>query len=77
MTNQLTLLETMSPRDYQAIRLMLGSDSWQESPGFMVLAQLPTLIYASFEKCYLTRAGLSLADIYDGQYKHCDAYMVA
>src|SRR6201986_2003763 len=33
MTDQLELLETMSPKEYQEIRLQLGNGSGQESPG--------------------------------------------
>ncbi len=39
MTDQLDLLETMSPKEYQEIRLQLGNGSGQESPGFRVLAE--------------------------------------
>lgn len=39
MTAQLALLETMSPKDYQEIRLLLGNGSGQESPGFRVLCR--------------------------------------
>ena len=34
MTAQLDMLETMSPKEYQQIRLQLGNGSGQESPGF-------------------------------------------
>lgn len=77
MTTQLTLLETMSPRDYQAIRLMLGAGSGQESPGFRVLIKMPSELYRTFQENYLDRAQLTLEDIYDVNYHHCDAYMVA
>ena len=33
MTEQLSLLETMSPKEYQEIRVQLGNGSGQESPG--------------------------------------------
>ena len=37
MTAQLDVLETMSPREYQEIRLQLGNGLGQESPGFQTL----------------------------------------
>src|SRR5258708_30502836 len=37
MTAQLDLLETMSPKEYQQIRLQLGNGSGQHSPGFKQL----------------------------------------
>lgn len=77
MTQQLCLLETMSPLDYQTIRLMLGAGSGQESPGFRVLLQLPPQIFGSFCESYLVRDNLSIEDIYDKKYSHCDAYMIA
>src|SRR6267154_2886562 len=40
MTEQLGLLETMSPKEYQEIRLQLGHGSGQESPGFRVLLKM-------------------------------------
>jgi len=41
MSEQLSLLETMSPHDYQSIRLQLGNGSGQESPGFRTLMKIP------------------------------------
>ena len=37
MIQQIALLEIMSPKEYQEIRLRLGNGSGQESPGFRVL----------------------------------------
>src|SRR5438270_12149857 len=37
MIEQIGLLETMSPKEYQAIRQRLGNGSGQESPGFRTL----------------------------------------
>src|SRR6202051_4987643 len=37
MIQQIALLETMSPKEYQAIRTRLGNGSGQESPGFGVI----------------------------------------
>lgn len=77
MTDQLALLETMSPFDYQSIRLQLGNGSGQESPGFQLLLTMPQPLWARYKACYLEPAGRSVADVYDIGYSHDDAYMVA
>jgi tryptophan 2,3-dioxygenase len=75
MTQQLDLLETMSPKEYQQIRLQLGNGSGQESPGFRVLLNMPPLLWPTFEQQYLQ--GRTVRDIYDAGYAHDDAYVVA
>lgn len=77
MTEQLALLETMSPKEYQEIRLKLGNGSGQESPGFRVLLKMYLPIWNSFKAHYLDKHGLSIEKIYDSEYTHGDAYMVA
>jgi tryptophan 2,3-dioxygenase len=76
MTDQLGLLETMSPKEYQEIRLQLGNGSGQESPGFRVLLHMPKELWASYEAQYL-RDGRTVRDVYDTGYDHDDAYVVA
>ena len=76
MTEQLGLLETMSPKEYQEIRLQLGNGSGQESPGFRVLIHMPPELWASYETRYLTD-GRTVRDVYDQGYAHDDAYVVA
>ncbi|MBY8823817.1 tryptophan 2,3-dioxygenase family protein [Sphingomonas colocasiae] len=77
MISQLDLLETMSPKEYQQIRLQLGNGSGQESPGFRVLLQMIPELWRSFEKRYLIDAGRTVRSIYDQDYAHDDAYVVA
>jgi tryptophan 2,3-dioxygenase len=77
MIEQLTLLETMSPKEYQEIRLQLGNGSGQESPGFRTILKMHNPLWQSFEQCYLERHGLTVEKIYDSEYCHSDAYMVA
>lgn len=77
MTDQLALLETMSPFDYQSIRLELGNGSGQESPGFQLLLTLPQPLWARYKAVYLDPVGRSVADVYDTGYAHDEAYMVA
>jgi tryptophan 2,3-dioxygenase len=77
MTQQLALLETMSPKEYQEIRKKLGNGSGQESPGFRVLLKMYQPIWNSFKEHYLGKHGLTIDKIYDSQYSHGDAYVVA
>ncbi len=77
MIDQLMVLETMSPKEYQQIRMQLGNGSGQESPGFQLLLKLPAGLWAAFEEAYLTRQNLTISDIYDEKYAHDDAYVVA
>lgn len=77
MTQQLGLLETMSPKDYQTIRLQLGNGSGQESPGFRVLLRMAPHLWRTFKTHYLEAQGRTVESIYDSQYAHDEAYAVA
>jgi tryptophan 2,3-dioxygenase len=77
MTAQLSLLETMSPKEYQEIRLQLGNGSGQESPGFRTILKMPAQLWQSFHTHYLERHGLTVEKIYNSEYSHSDAYVVA
>ncbi|WP_298914058.1 tryptophan 2,3-dioxygenase family protein [uncultured Algimonas sp.] len=77
MSKQLTLLETMSPKDYQQIRLFLGNGSGQESPGFRVLLKMPKDLWRTFTDIYLEGDDRTLEQVYDTDYRHDDAYMIA
>ena len=77
MTDQLDVLETMSPKEYQEIRLQLGNGSGQESPGFKLLLRLPGDLWQCFKAHYMDAPGLTVADIYDDAYDHGDSYVVA
>ncbi|MGH9779943.1 MAG: tryptophan 2,3-dioxygenase family protein [Candidatus Acidiferrales bacterium] len=77
MIEQLALLETMSPKEYQEIRLALGNGSGQESPGFRTLLKMPGHLWDSFQKHYLDKHGLTVEKVYNTEYSHSDAYVVA
>ena len=77
MIQQIALLETMSPKEYQAIRTRLGNGSGQESPGFRVLLKMFQPIWYSFKTCYLEKYDLTVRKNYDSEYSHGDAYVVA
>jgi tryptophan 2,3-dioxygenase len=77
MIGQLDLLETMSPKEYQEIRLQLGNGSGQESPGFRTILKMHGPLWNSFKSVYLEKHGLTVEKIYDSEYSHSDAYVVA
>jgi len=77
MISQLALLETMSPKEYQAIRLELGNGSGQESPGFRSLLKIAPLLWDTYERVYVKADGRTIEDVYDDGYAHDDAYVVA
>lgn len=77
LTNQLELMDTMSPYDYQTIRRSLGQGSGQESPGFRALKGLEHDLWESFQQHYLKEPGLDLDMIYSHHYNHCESYMIA
>jgi tryptophan 2,3-dioxygenase len=77
MIQQLALLETMSPKEYQEIRKRLGNGSGQESPGFRVLLKMYQPLWNSFQAHYLEKHNLTVEKIYDSEYSHGDAYVVA
>jgi tryptophan 2,3-dioxygenase len=77
MIAQLDLLETMSPKEYQEIRLQLGNGSGQESPGFRTILKMHPHIWNSFKANYLDKHALTVEKIYNSEYSHADAYVVA
>src|ERR1700733_3070345 len=77
MIAQLDLLETMSPKEYQEIRLQLGNGSGQESPGFRTLLKMHPHIWQSFKEHYLDKHNLTVEQIYNSNYTHSDAYAIA
>lgn len=77
MIEQLDVLETMSPKEYQQIRLQLGNGSGQESPGFRVLLKMPADLWKEFSQHYLEGRGKTVESIYDSGYDHDDSYVVA
>jgi tryptophan 2,3-dioxygenase len=77
MIEQIGLLETMSPKEYQEIRVKLGQGSGQESPGFRTLLKMYQPIWSSFKASYLEKHKLTVEKIYDSEYSHGDAFVVA
>src|ERR1700693_171378 len=74
LIDQLALLETMSPKEYQEIRLQLGNGSGQESPGFRTILKMHPHIWQSFRANYLEKHNQTVEQIYNSNYTHSDAY---
>lgn len=75
LSDQLRLLETMSPKDYMTIRTALGRGSGQESPGFRHLLRLPHLIWPAFQG-FLARSGVTLRQIHEAPEEHTELYIL-
>jgi tryptophan 2,3-dioxygenase len=73
LVEQLSLLDTMAPRDYMTIRNALGRGSGQESPGFRRMLQLPDEIWPAFV-ALLARRGVTLRQIYESPDEQPDLF---
>jgi tryptophan 2,3-dioxygenase len=76
LTDQLEMLEQISPVDYRTIRGALGQGSGFDSPGFRELQRVGRDVGASF-LAHLRECDLSPLDLYSAPGTHADAYRVA
>jgi len=76
LLDQMSLLDTMSPRDYMIIRNALGRGSGQESPGFKALCRLPERVWPSFEAA-LEGKKTSLRAVYEVSDAHPELFALA
>jgi len=77
MIDLLGMLETMSPKEYQQIRELLGNGSGQTSPGFRSLIRTTRPLWDIYKEAYLVPKKLTIEKIYNSQYRHNNAYVVA
>jgi tryptophan 2,3-dioxygenase len=77
MINLLGLLETMSPKEYQQIRVLLGNGSGKTSPGFRSLLHAIKPLWETYQSAYLTPNQLTIEKIYNSEYTHNNAYAIA
>lgn len=75
--NTLHLLGTMSPKEYQQIRLKLGRGSGRDSPGFKAILRMFTPLWETYKTNYLEKNDITLDEVYDTEFNYSDAYIVA
>ena len=75
-TNQLDMLEHMSPWEYQEIRKVLGHGSGFDSPGWREIRRVAPALGQSFH-ALREQAGLSLLDVYVKGRDHEELYQLA
>jgi tryptophan 2,3-dioxygenase len=76
ITNQLGMLEHMSPWDYAVVRTALGHGAGFDSPGFRRVHRTSPLLGAAFGGLLQAR-GLALIDVYERGHDLDDVYQVA
>jgi tryptophan 2,3-dioxygenase len=76
VTDQLDMLEQMSPWEYQEIRKVLGHGSGFDSPGFRELRRVLPRLGRAFQEAR-EAAGLSLVDVYVHGREHEQLYQLA
>jgi tryptophan 2,3-dioxygenase len=76
VTDQLDMLEQMSPWEYQEIRKVLGHGSGFDSPGFRELRRVLPRLGEAFHTAR-EEAGLSLVDVYVRGREHEQLYQLA
>jgi tryptophan 2,3-dioxygenase len=76
VTEQLEMLNQMSPWEYHEIRVVLGHGSGFDSPGFRRVPQVTMRVGKAFDRL-LERAGLTLDELYRHGREHEDLYQVA
>ena len=76
VTEQLEMLNQMSPWEYHEIRVVLGHGSGFDSPGFRRVPQVTLRVGKAFDRL-LERAGLTLDELYRQGRQHEDLYQLA
>lgn len=76
LIQQIHLLETMSPWDYQTIRRHLGKGSGLESPGFSKLLVLGPTLWPPFLSL-MQKRGLSLEEVFTRNEDHYPLFLLA
>jgi tryptophan 2,3-dioxygenase len=76
LTDQLAVLETMTPADYHVVRLALGRGSGQDSPGFNRMLQIGEPLWALFQDA-LKRSAVSLMQLHQHPDQHYETFQLA
>jgi len=76
ITNQLGMLEHMSPVDYAVVRTALGHGAGFDSPGFRRVHRTSPAVGEAFDGM-LRRRGLTVLDVYERGYELEEIYQLA
>ncbi len=76
ITDQIHMLEHMSPWEYVEVRRVLGHGSGFDSPGFRELRRVAPALGQAFH-ALRREAGLSIVDVYSRGREHEDLYLLA
>ena len=76
ITDQLHMLEHLSPLDYAVVRTALGHGAGFDSPGFRRVHRSSPLLATAFD-ALLTRRRVTLIEVYGGGYEFEDLYQLA
>jgi len=76
ITDQIHMLEHMSPWEYQEIRRVLGHGSGFDSPGFNEIRRVSPELGKAFTDL-LREAGLTIVELYQQGRQHEDLYQLA
>jgi tryptophan 2,3-dioxygenase len=76
ITDQIEMLNQMSPWEYQEIRVVLGHGSGFDSPGFRRVPKVTQRLWQAFDR-QLERAGLELIELYQRGREFDDLYQLA
>lgn len=69
LTDELEILETLTPRNYQVVRATLGKGSGQESPGYNQIMTAGPLLWARLE-ALLAKREVTIDEIYRAPDEH-------
>ena len=70
------ILHSMSPREYQDIRLKLGNGSGQDSPGFKSFLKIAPTLWLSFKEHFSIHDINDFEKIYHTEYVHNEVYLI-
>jgi tryptophan 2,3-dioxygenase len=76
VTDQIEMLNQMSPWEYQSIRVVLGHGSGFDSPGFRRVPKVTQRVWLAFDRA-LEDAGLELTELYQRGREFEELYQVA
>ncbi len=76
ITDQLAMLDRMSPWEYQEVRKVLGHGSGFDSPGFVEVKRVTLLLGQAFQTA-LDTAGVSPERVYRQRVEYGDLYALA